>query len=105
MCRQVRAYNQATHGWFFWNWHDHEFYDKWDMEKGVLERGRLPHPLGELATQVLRDDWARNPWRVPLEPQAATAAVLVSWLGRNLVNPLVGLYDGGCYSFLRRLGL
>ena len=30
---QVRAYNHATHGWFFWNWRDHP-----DLDKS------LPHP-------------------------------------------------------------
>jgi hypothetical protein len=101
--RQVLAYNMSSHGWFFWNWHDHKFYDKWDME-GVLERARLPRPLGELGTQVLRDEWARDPWRVPVAPRQGAAA-LVSWLGRIIVNPLVSLYDGGGYSLVRRLGL
>merc|ERR1740129_1387933 len=44
---QVRAYSTASHGWFFWNWHDHETYDLWDMRRGVFGRGRLPERLEE----------------------------------------------------------
>jgi len=101
--QQVQAYNHASHGWFFWNWHDHEYYDKWDMEKGVFGRQRLPTPLGEIGTRVLRPDWEADPWKVPRTPQSRTSS-LVSWLGRVIVNPLVGLYDGGGYSLIRRLG-
>ena len=24
---QVRAYDVASHGWFFWNWHDYDHYN------------------------------------------------------------------------------
>eukprot|EP00277_Geminigera_cryophila_P005250 CAMPEP_0179420960 /NCGR_PEP_ID=MMETSP0799-20121207/9478_1 /TAXON_ID=46947 /ORGANISM="Geminigera cryophila, Strain CCMP2564" /LENGTH=133 /DNA_ID=CAMNT_0021194669 /DNA_START=36 /DNA_END=437 /DNA_ORIENTATION=- len=101
---QVRAYNHASHGWFFWNWHDHDCYDKWDMQRGVFARTRLPIPLGNLSHEVTRTEWSEDPWSIPLSPEGSGAASLVSWLGRVLVNPLVGLYDGGAYSFLRRLG-
>ncbi|CAE7616304.1 exgA [Symbiodinium microadriaticum] len=43
--KQVVAYNHASHGWFFWNWHDHAFYPDWDLEKGVFGSGKLPCPL------------------------------------------------------------
>ncbi|KAJ1488423.1 hypothetical protein T484DRAFT_1783301, partial [Baffinella frigidus] len=54
---QVRAYNHATHGWFFWNWRDHPSLDKWDLERGVLARNRLPSPLPPaLLSDVARPD-------------------------------------------------
>uniref|UniRef100_A0A7S4UFH4 glucan 1,3-beta-glucosidase n=1 Tax=Guillardia theta TaxID=55529 RepID=A0A7S4UFH4_GUITH len=49
--QQVLAYNHSSHGWFFWNWHDYSFYDKWDMENGVIGNGRLPRSLSELKSQ------------------------------------------------------
>ena len=101
--RQVQAYNHATHGWFFWNWHDHQFYDKWDMEKGVFGRERLPSPLGALSGQVLRADWQRDPWLVPRSADMlGGAGALVHWVGRLIADPLVGFYDGGLRSWWRR---
>ncbi|CAE7503510.1 exgA [Symbiodinium natans] len=44
--KQVAAYNHSTHGWFFWNWHDHAFYPDWDLESGVFGTGKLRCPLG-----------------------------------------------------------
>ncbi|CAJ1400856.1 unnamed protein product [Effrenium voratum] len=44
--KQVLAYNHASHGWFFWNWHDYDFYRDWDLERGVFGSGKLPCPLG-----------------------------------------------------------
>ena len=43
--QQVLAYNHATHGWFFWNWHDHQALPAWNANSGVLESRHLPYPL------------------------------------------------------------
>mmetsp|Transcript_66762 Transcript_66762/g.186175 ORF Transcript_66762/g.186175 Transcript_66762/m.186175 type:complete len:590 (-) Transcript_66762:105-1874(-) len=60
---QVLAYNHSTHGWFFWNWHDHDFLPTWDMRRGVFERGRLPKPLGTRLTEgCLFPEWRADPW-------------------------------------------
>lgn len=42
---QVSAYGLASHGWFFWTWHDHADLPEWDMERGIFGRARLPLPL------------------------------------------------------------
>lgn len=65
--QQVLAYNHASHGWFFWNWHDYERYTNWDMERGVFGRGRLPNPLGDhLINDVLFPEWEDDEWsKVP----------------------------------------
>ncbi|CAK9106196.1 3-beta-glucanase 1) (Exo-1 [Durusdinium trenchii] len=59
--QQVLGYNHASHGWFFWNWHDHEFYTDWDMERGAFKTGRLPKPLGPSELQgFLRPEWEED---------------------------------------------
>ncbi|CAE7628333.1 exgA [Symbiodinium pilosum] len=50
--KQVQAYNHSSHGWFFWNWHDHDFYPDWDFERGVLG-SKLPHVLGRTELEAL----------------------------------------------------
>jgi hypothetical protein len=92
----VRGYNHSSHGWFFWNWHDHVFYDKWDMEQGVLGRGRLPQPLAQLAAEFAQEEWVRDPWVIPSSVAGSSAsAFVVSWFGRMVANPLVGGWEGG----------
>eukprot|EP00928_Gymnodinium_smaydae_P043824 TRINITY_DN2929_c0_g1_i3.p1 TRINITY_DN2929_c0_g1~~TRINITY_DN2929_c0_g1_i3.p1 ORF type:complete len:411 (+),score=77.39 TRINITY_DN2929_c0_g1_i3:436-1668(+) len=68
--KQVLAYNHSTHGWFFWNWHDFEFYPNWDMRRGLFGQARLPKPLGlQLSAGMARPDWMEDPYaRVPLAP-------------------------------------
>lgn len=62
--QQVLAYNHASHGWFFWNWHDHDFLPDWDLERGVLEGGKLPCPLGpQELNGSLFPDWEIDSWR------------------------------------------
>jgi len=55
--KQVLAYNHASHGWFFWNWHDHDFYPDWDLERGVFGSGKLPKPLGPELQGFLHPEW------------------------------------------------
>lgn len=55
---QIAAYGAASHGWFFWNWNDHERLDSWDMRRGVFGRGRLPSPLGKLVQPQDPKLWA-----------------------------------------------
>mmetsp|Transcript_191 Transcript_191/g.454 ORF Transcript_191/g.454 Transcript_191/m.454 type:complete len:431 (+) Transcript_191:1-1293(+) len=56
--KQVAAYNHASHGWFFWNWHDHAFYPDWDLERGVFGAAKLPSPLGKEELQgFLCPEW------------------------------------------------
>eukprot|EP00927_Polykrikos_kofoidii_P068439 TRINITY_DN63801_c0_g1_i1.p1 TRINITY_DN63801_c0_g1~~TRINITY_DN63801_c0_g1_i1.p1 ORF type:complete len:596 (-),score=88.70 TRINITY_DN63801_c0_g1_i1:439-2226(-) len=64
---QVAAFNHATHGWFFWNWHDYEFFKSWDMERGVFGSATLPNPLTATdRDSLLRPDWKADPEkRVP----------------------------------------
>jgi len=101
---QVRAYNHALHGWFFWNWHDHEALDRWDMRRGVMGRGRLPAPLGSLGSELVNEAWEVDAWsQASGRASLLSASSLVSFLGRWVANPLVGLYDGGMKSWLRRL--
>jgi len=82
----VRAYNHASHGWFFWNWRDHPSLDKWDLQRGVLARGRLPLPLPPaLLSELARPEWycVEDPGR---EEPAGTGAA-VNWLGRRALAP------------------
>jgi len=66
---QVLGYNHATHGWFFWNWHDHEGLVSWDMQRGVLGTGRLPSPLpSRLVEGLLFADWENGDEEAPAKP-------------------------------------
>lgn len=105
---QVLAYNHASHGWFFWNWHDYEFYPNWDMERGILGRQRLPSPLGpkELGG-LLFPAWAAT--RPPSWParRAPVPWVLAasSWLlgAKAKFNHCARRNPScGCWSWLRR---
>eukprot|EP00931_Biecheleriopsis_adriatica_P074250 TRINITY_DN48353_c0_g1_i1.p1 TRINITY_DN48353_c0_g1~~TRINITY_DN48353_c0_g1_i1.p1 ORF type:complete len:566 (-),score=118.06 TRINITY_DN48353_c0_g1_i1:118-1815(-) len=79
--RQVLAYNHASHGWFFWNWHDHDFYPDWDFERGVLAKGKLPLPLDN-ATLLgsLHPEWEEDCWSsLPGKPLPGLWPSLLSW--------------------------
>jgi len=78
---QVMGYNHSTHGWFFWNWHDHEFYPDWDMERGLLDSGKLPCPLTQRELrEVLYPEWERDSWaNVPTQPIPAFWPKLFGW--------------------------
>lgn len=77
---QVLAYNHASHGWFFWNWHDHDFYPDWDFERGVLDCGKLPCPLGARELKgVLFPEWEADPSSVPNRPLPGAWPRMISW--------------------------
>lgn len=80
--RQVAAYNHASHGWFFWNWHDFEELEDWDMERGVFGRGLLPRPWPkEKREGLLFPDWEADRWeRVPSETLAGFWPNMLAWM-------------------------
>lgn len=109
--KQVMAYNHASHGWFFWNWHDFDFYPSWDMERGVFNRKRLPMPLTTREKdQLLFEHWAKTgppegPYRYTAVPMAQYTAVKLYEFGTKAKMPRNGRsfnWGGGCFSFVQR---
>lgn len=79
--KQVLAYNHASHGWFFWNWHDHDFYPDWDLERGVFQKGKLPNPLGAPELQgFLHPDWEDRTGELPSQVSGMWPK-LMGWAG------------------------
>lgn len=82
--KQVVAYNHASHGWFFWNWHDHAFYPDWDLEKGVFGSGKLPCPLRQEELQgFLFPAWEGSGWSsIPSTPLPTLWPRLMGWASK-----------------------